>query len=90
MYSFQEFSISDHMMDAIDRYIQHGIAPGGFLTAVITNDLAEAVGRADQHNMRNLPAYVAYFYNEAPADCWGSPDRMRAYMKRKVEEATHA
>lgn len=28
------------------RYVDHGIPPGGFLTAVICNDLLEATGRA--------------------------------------------
>jgi len=79
-YRFQEFSISPRMMGAIKRYIEHGLEPGGFLTAVICNDLRESVGRADEENMRNLPAFVAYFYNEAPSTCWGSHEKMVAWM----------
>jgi hypothetical protein len=80
-YTLREFSIPDHMMGAIRRYIDERIHPGDFLTAVISNDLREAVGCADDTNIRALPAYVAYFYNEAPSRCWGSPEKMRAWLE---------
>ena len=79
-YRFQQFHIPDRMMGAVRRYIEDGTPPGDFLTAVIRNDLKEACGRADEENIGNLPAYVAYFYNEAPASCWGSPEKMRDWM----------
>ena len=39
---------------------------GSFLTAVVENNLDEAVGKADSVNVRALPIYVKYFYNYAP------------------------
>jgi hypothetical protein len=87
MYTFREFYIPDRMMGGLIRYIENGIAPGDFLTAVICNDLKEAVGRADDENIRNLPAYLGYLYNEAPMGCWGSPGQMKRWMKEKREEA---
>ena len=69
------------MMGAIQRYIEQGISPGHFLTAVIDNNLSEAVARAADENLRNLPAFVAYFYNEAPSQCWGSREKRRAWME---------
>jgi hypothetical protein len=83
VYQFNQFYIPERMMGGIKRYIEHGIKPGSFLRAVIQNDLREAVGAADDENMANLPAYVAYFYNEAPSDCWGSPENMEAWIERK-------
>ena len=71
MYQFQEFYIPERMMGGIRRYIEHGIKPGDFLCAVIDNDLALACGRADNENQKNIPAYPAYFYNEAPRACYG-------------------
>ena len=82
----QEYTIPDHMMDAINRYVQNHIEPGGFLTAVICNDLVEAVGRADDLNMTLLPAYVNYFYNEAPGACWGSPERMERWLNGGIHD----
>jgi len=79
-YSFHEFHIPPHMMDGLTRYIEHGIAPGGFLTAVLENNLREACARADDINIRNLPAYIAYLYNDAPSACWGSPEKVDAWV----------
>ena len=80
-YFFQEFYIPRRMEGGICRYVEYGIKPGDFLTAIIRNDLKEAVGRADEENMRNLPAYVAYFYNEVPSPAWGSKEKMEAWME---------
>ena len=86
-YKFRGFEIPEYMMGGIERYIEHGIEPGDFLTAVICNDLAEAVGRADDTNIRNIPAYLGYLYNEAPSPCWGSPAKFKAWMKMKRVKA---
>ena len=83
-YRFQGFYIPPRMMGAIERYVDHGISPGDFLTAVICNDLAGAVGRADEENMANLPAYVSYFYNEVSGECWGSIKKMVAWTEKFI------
>lgn len=82
-YEFRQYYIPDRMLDGIYRYIQHGILPGSFLTAVLNNNLADAVAHADDENMANLPAYVAYFYNETPSLCWGSAERVRNWVQAK-------
>jgi hypothetical protein len=87
MYTFKEFYISDSMMDGIERYLNNGIPPGDFLTAIICNDLSSAVVRADDTNLRNIPAFVAYFYNEAPIDSWGSAKQMMKWMVSKREKS---
>lgn len=79
-------SIPERMMPGIQRYINDGIIPGDFLQAVICNNLREAVGRADDENLQNLPAFVMYFHNEAPGACWGSKDKMEAWANMKVKE----
>jgi len=78
-YRFMDFAIPARMFDGINRWIERGIYPGDFLTAVIENDLSRAVSHADAENMRNLPAYVGYFYNKAPAGCWGSRERAKRW-----------
>ena len=85
-YTFRRWTVPQDMMDALRRYIDHGIPPGDFLQAVLRNDLADAVGRADDDNMEILPAYVAYLWNECPSDCWGSLDKVKAWIEshRKV------
>lgn len=84
MYKFRKFYIPDRMMDGIIRYIDDRKPPGDFLTAVICNDLKEAVARADDENLKNLPAFTGYFYNEAPAACQGSKKKMQAWLKERT------
>ena len=55
-YTFREFYIPDYMMDGVERYIEQGIEPGDFLSAIITNNLSEAVRRADDEHIKNIPA----------------------------------
>jgi len=87
MYTFKEFYISDSMMDGIERYLNDGIPPGHFLTAIICNDLTAAVLRADDTNLRNIPAFVSYFYNQAPINSWGSIKKMATWMVSKREKS---
>ncbi len=86
-YEFRGFEIPAYMMGGLKRYIEHGIAPGHFLTAVLCNDLCESVSRADDCNAANLPAYIGYLYNEAPAACWGSHEKFRAWLSTKQGDA---
>lgn len=81
-YQFRQFAIPDHMMAGLARYIEHGSSVGDFLTAVLENDLSEACARADNENLANLPAYAAYLYNEAPPQCHGSREKVRAWIKQ--------
>lgn len=83
-YEFNGFYIPERMMGGLQRYIDHGIAPGSFLCAVLENNLKDAVGRADAENLANLPAYVGYLYNEAPMACWGSPQKISAWLDEKA------
>ena len=64
------------------RYIEQNIEPGGFLSAVICNDLKEAFGRADEGNRAALFEIVCWFYNKAPASCWGSPERFEKWLEQ--------
>ena len=85
-YQFQEFYIPERMMGGIKRYLEYGIPPGGFLTAIIENNLSLAVQQADSENLRNIPAYVAYFWNKCPLGCWGSPKKMEDWIKSRQQE----
>ena len=82
--TYQGCTIPARMMPAIKPWIDIGLVPGDFLWAVICNDLRGAVARADHENLRNLPAFVGYFYNEAPADCWGSLEKALAWRESKI------
>ncbi len=80
-YQFRDFYIPDRMMAGLRRYVSHGIEPGSFLTALLRNDFLEAVRRADDENLANLPAYAAWLYEQAPAPCHGSPEKVAAWIE---------
>jgi len=75
--------LPERMHGGVRRYIEDGIPPGHFLTAVISNDLREACARADEENQRLLFDYVRFFYCHAPQSCWGSPDRFAAWVSHR-------
>ena len=80
-YHFGEFVVSAEMVEALENYVHQRFAPGGFLEAVICNNFKEACGRADGFNIRNLPAFAAYLYNEMPSPSQGSPEAYEAWLK---------
>ena len=76
--------IPAYMVGGIVRWIVNGIPPGDFLTAVLSNDLKGACERADDTNQHLLFIYCNFFYNYAPSQCWGSPEKVLAW-KLKME-----
>lgn len=66
--------------ESLQRYIERGIMPGGFLTAVLENNLLQAITRADNENLKLLPNIVSYCWNEIPSTCWGSPERVDKWL----------
>ena len=82
--------LPEHMRDGMRLYIERGIAPGSFLRAVLSNDLMGAMGRADDVNLKALPAYGRFLYNEAPSLCFGSPEKVADWIKRGGMNAVEA
>jgi len=85
-YEFRGFEIPDYMESGLRYYLEYGLEPGDFLTSIICNDLTRAVQHADDTNIKNIPAYVGYFYNHTPSICWGSKEKMKKWMETKQEE----
>lgn len=77
--------VPEYMHDGYVLYLLHGIPPGHFLTAVLSNDLREACARADETNQRTLYRHVAFLWNHAPASCWGSEERVMDWVKQAGE-----
>lgn len=77
----QQYALPDYMVGAVERYVLKGIAPGGFLTAVLSNDLAGAVGRADSANAAALVQWVKFVYNELPSSCWREAENVEYWCK---------
>ena len=70
-------------MRALRRYIDKRMVVGGFLEAVLSNNLTAAVAHADARNARALPNIACYLHNEAPIECWGSSEKYKEWRKGK-------
>lgn len=75
----------DYMADGLAMYLEVGIAPGSFMTAVLCNDLKGAVARADDTNRRFIYEWVYWLYNYAPTGSWGGPDEFQNWQHRRAE-----
>ncbi len=69
--------------EALDKHAKEHRSTGGFVTAVLENNLMEAVGQADHNSLAALPSIVAYVYNEIPGACHGSPAKVKAWRERR-------
>ncbi len=78
--------IPDHMMINIKNYVAGKEYIGGFLTAIFSNDLFEAVSRADHINMAIIPVYVAYIQNKVPYNCHGSKEIINNWYENKMHK----
>ena len=72
--------IPESTRGAIERYVVNRIRTGGFLYAVLTNDLRGAMATADNDNLAALKVIVGFLHNEVPGICWGSADRVRLWL----------
>ena len=69
-----------HMQNSMKRYIEYGIEPGGFLYAVLTNDLMGAISKADYINQQSLHLYALFLYNNVPCSCFGSEEAVANWL----------
>jgi|DEB0MinimDraft_3_1074331.scaffolds.fasta_scaffold01413_7 hypothetical protein len=73
-------SIPDNIRGALERYVFQRLQPGGFLTAVLANNLSESVGRADEESRQALFDIVKFIYNELPGNAWGSHSKVKEWI----------
>lgn len=72
--------LPEHMQEVARDYVEKGYEPGGFLFAVLSNDLVDAFGRADAINRAAMGAWAVWLLNEAPSTCWGSAERIHRWV----------
>lgn len=77
--------ISKEIIDSLRRYVEKGIPTGGFLQAVLENDLMGSFGRADKENRGAMWEICNYVYNDIPSSCHGSPEKVKAWLNKFKE-----
>jgi hypothetical protein len=78
--------VHEDCRDAIFNYLVHGYEPGGFLTAVITNDLRRAACVADFENIERLGHVARFVAHALPEICTGSWNAMSYWMQLSERE----
>lgn len=81
--------VGPEIIGALNRYLEHGIIPGSFLTAVLENDLFEAMARADSVNQKRIFKICCYIYKHFPLGSYGSPEAVNRYLKH-IDELREA
>jgi hypothetical protein len=77
--------VPPRIVEALRLYGSMHYSVGDFLTAVLRNDLVEACGRADDVNCRLLPEIVRFCYCALPGNSWGSPEKVKDWLAKRVE-----
>lgn len=71
-----------HMRDGAQMYVKLGVPPGGFLTAVLSNNFKEAFARADDINIAYMGNWAQWVVWHCPAEAQGSVAKVQAWIKR--------
>ncbi len=78
-----ELTIPRSIEDGLRRYVQDHCPTGDFLYAVLSNDLMEAMGRADENNRVALFEICTYIWNYLPGACWGSKEKVDRWLSER-------
>ena len=73
--------VPEHLQPGLARYILHGVLPGSFLKAVLSNNLLNAAVRADETSLAALPDIARFLLNSAPPACYGTGDKMQFWAR---------
>lgn len=66
----------------LSRYLLDGIRPGGYLTAVITNNLRQSVHlAAEPVTPEHTAAIIRFLEMNAPGPSWGSVEKMEKWLE---------
>ena len=76
-------TLPDHMKEGVINYLEKGIKPGGFLFAMLKNDLFSAVAKADSNNSKLFKHWIIFIYNQFPMDSFGSEEKVIKWMKER-------
>jgi len=81
-----------HMVNGMIDYFEAGLPPGGFLRAVLANDLAGAFAHADHINKPRIGDFVNWLYWEAPGRPygWGSYEAIDKWVEEAQQEKLDA
>jgi hypothetical protein len=78
--------IGGKMLEALLLYQKYGEVSGGFMEALLANDLSHAVCNADPNNLANIRRLGLWLANMMPGEVWGSYKKVNAWQKAKAQD----
>jgi hypothetical protein len=78
--NYENYGAPVRILGAIRNHADHHHPCGSFVTAVLENNLMEAIGRADENSQAALFEIVRYVRWEIPSNCHGSVEAVRAWL----------
>jgi hypothetical protein len=77
-----------YMVEGMRYYMERApVMHGDFLIALLSNDLMEAFGRADDTNRAAMFEWCRWLYNEAPLGSYGSKEAVRQWLEAEKADA---
>lgn len=73
--------IPKNIYEGIKNYIEERLPPGHFVSAVLENNLSEAVAYADPTSLAYLKPIVQFVFNDLPSPAWGSRSIVRDWLE---------
>ena len=71
------------LQNGMRLYLERGIFPGSFLTAVIMNDFIQAAIHADSTNLPLLRSIAVWFCKHAPIGSYGSSENAQLWANAR-------
>ena len=73
------------ILAAIHRWVEYRDYPGSFVTYVLRGDLFNAYRTGDEQSLDALPAILGYLHWEVPGLCYGSPEKVSAWVAEQFD-----
>jgi hypothetical protein len=74
--------VPEHCIEGLVEFVAAGRPTGSFLEAVISNDLFDALGRADHVNRTRIFEIASWLFNHAPRASYGSREAYQQWIAR--------
>ena len=74
-------NVPEWVLETLTAYVKTGRPTGDFLFACLTNNLSQAIGRADENSYAYLGNIMSWIYNRAPSACWHDEKAVKDWMR---------
>lgn len=78
--------LPEAMRERARDYVERHQPVGHFLTAVLENNLVNAIGAADAENRAAIEDWALWLFNDIPSACWGSRAKVEAWLALGEDE----